>query len=59
LRVPRSALRCFHAGEFVHGGIADLTLNDLLSVQHCEPEGESFFIVTFNGMARQRASGLP
>ena len=54
LRHARDVFRAFHPSKFVRRSVADLTKNDLVVVQHGEPEGQPFLVVSEDFVTDQR-----
>lgn len=50
----RAAFCSLRSREFIKRGIADLTHDNLVVVQHGKPEGSSVLVVSFDSMANQR-----
>src|SRR5882757_7197821 len=54
LRLPGEALGALDAGEFVHGGVADLAVDRLVAILHGELERQTFVVVSYNASPGQR-----
>jgi hypothetical protein len=54
LRHASAIFSTLHSGKLVHCSVADLTQDDLIVVQHGEPKGKSFRIVSLDLVTDQR-----
>jgi hypothetical protein len=56
LCLPRDAQRAGGTGELIHGGVADLTFNDGVTIEHRKPERQALVVVPQNLAPSERHS---
>src|SRR5579863_3944616 len=54
LRHARDVFRALHSSKFVERSVADLAKNNLVVVQHREPKGQPFLVVSEDFVTDQR-----